>query len=237
MPLDPFGLIQSQKPWDMAYLDQSGQWRPVSYPIGVPSLLAAAETVPVQPPHWANKATVLVQGDIPLLLESNITPGTLTNVSMANRTRTEFFTAHSTPTVDSHGGVIGNVPHIDAANAVSETFYWRGIHLPVDYVPASSASLNIRFSSDAAGGSWAYTMYLVTQIAGTTGQAQVDNGGVATPCNATANRPNDYNFSVGSLTTNSTLYAFIITDRASLLDDNTGVVSIWDVWLSYVADM
>ncbi len=170
------------------------------------------------------------------IVNGDITDGTITAAKIANRARTVTCVLSGTPALDAHGGVIGSVPHVDCANGASEQFWWRAVHLPVDYVAASNINVNIRFSSDAAGNNWAYKTYMVTQISGTTGQVQVDDGGVVTQCNATANRPNDYTWNAGTVTADTTVYVFIITDRAALLDDNTGVVSIWDVWLSYTAD-
>lgn len=189
----------------------------------------------------------LIIGGANTVLRSNGTDagwGTIDNNYIDNRTRYagSFFPysyvgAGVGLANDAHGGVIGSIPHVDFPDGVAGQAYYMGPHLPADFL-SGTVTLNVQFSSDVAGGNVYMDPFLVSIVSGTTGQLQDPNPGyIAVACNATANRPNTYSVtSSASLVADKSTKVGLLIDRTNVADTNTGVISIWDIWLTYNAD-
>lgn len=226
MGRDVFGQIRNQRPGDLAYLDESGQWQVLHIP-SASSVLTHAGTVGAKP-AWTTKSGLLVAGDLP----------SHDNTKHDNRTRRVSLPLASAFVTDAHGGVIGSVAHFDFADgAGAVTAYWQGMAIPTDYV-SGVVTLNFFCSSDAAANNVFGRPVLITQTVGTTGQASDPAAAAAAfACNATANRPFLMSATSSAAPAAGGVWIPILTmTRNDAADTNTGVLSVWGCYIEYTAD-
>ena len=149
----------------------------------------------------------------------------------------EFDADQTATAVDSHGS-IGGLSHIDVADGVSVTIYFKPTVLPSDFVSWNSCIVN--HSETVGGGNIVINALIETlnEQNATAGTLCWNTGDVAYACNATANTTQRTVIAAANNPTSAdaTIQALIIINKAHASDSNTGAAAIWGVKLSYNAD-
>lgn len=152
--------------------------------------------------------------------------------------RIPLFTTHAYAyAIDTHGS-IADLAHLDyAASAATTIKFFLPFIMPIDYVEGGEfPTINYRFSSSTTTGNVVWIVRVDSIGDEATAQTSLldDTTAVAVPSVA-----NTVDTRTVSLTTrpqiNDTINLELTRDDTSGSDTNAGTLSIWSVWLEYLA--